>query len=239
MMYIKLRHNVIFRYNNNVPRNSKLSLLILFLTLILIHPLVLNKYIGLTEHNMNNHQISISANEETKRYFAGGCFWCMEPVFDVIEGVLETTVGYMGGKSESANYQDVSSGTTNHFEVIEVRYDPTKVSYETLLHAFWRSIDPTDPNGQFADKGRHYQTAIFIKSEKDRDVINETIAALLKQKEYEKPIVTKILPESSFYQAEEYHQDYYKKNSFHYNAYKIGSGRASYLKKNWGNSTDK
>ncbi len=172
-------------------------------------------------------------------YFAGGCFWCMEPVFDVIDGVIDTTVGYMGGKSDTANYQDVSSGRTNHFEAIKVTYNPEKVSYRTLVDAFWRSIDPTDTDGQFADKGRHYQTAIFVTSESDRKIIEESIQALLKVKNYDRPIATKKLPVSTFYEAEEYHQNYYQKNSFQYNAYKVGSGRASYLKKNWGKSTDK
>ncbi len=218
--------------------NMKLFLFIIFLGLILFHPLMLNK-IMMTDNNDNNLNNKNKYTTFETAYFAGGCFWCMEPVFDVIEGVLDTTVGYMGGSEDTANYQDVSSGRTNHFEAIEVKYDPNKVQYKTLLDAFWRSIDPTDEDGQFADKGRHYETAIFIKSEKDRIIIDKSIEDLLKIKTYENPIATKILPVSSFYKAEDYHQNYYQKNSFQYNAYKIGSGRASYLKKNWGNSTDK
>ena len=212
----------------------KLLLFAIFLGLILIHPIMLNKYMQLPNEK-ENEQIKVQKIENTQTaYFAGGCFWCMEPVFDVIDGVIDTTVGYMGGKSDTANYQDVSSGKTNHFEAIKVTYNSKKVTYRMLLDAFWRSIDPTDANGQFADKGRHYQTAIFIKSESDRKIIEESIQALLEIKNYDQPIATKILPESSFYEAEDYHQNYYQKNSFHYNAYKIGSGRAGYLKKNWG-----
>ena len=190
--------------------NMKLFLFIIFLGLILFHPLMLNK-IMMTDNNDNNLNNKNKYTTFETAYFAGGCFWCMEPVFDVIEGVLDTTVGYMGGSEDTANYQDVSSGRTNHFEAIEVKYDPNKVQYKTLLDAFWRSIDPTDEDGQFADKGRHYETAIFIKSEKDRIIIDKSIEDLLKIKTYENPIATKILPVSSFYKAEDYHQNYYQK----------------------------
>lgn len=181
---------------------------------------------------MSNNKYAHMATENA--YFAGGCFWCMEPVFDAIEGVVDTTVGYIGGKQETANYNDVSAGRTNHFEAVQVTYVPDIVSYKTLLDAFWQSIDPTDKDGQFADKGRHYQTAIFLKQDSDRAIVEASIKDLLSKKSYDKPIATKLLPESPFYKAEEYHQNYYQKNSVHYNAYKIGSGRAGYLKNTWG-----
>ena len=233
--------------------NIRLLLFALFLGLILLHPMGLNKLMSQHSENMN-HQESVTKKEPSIQeshsdiskstrtavaYFAGGCFWCMEPVFDVIKGVMDTTVGYMGGKKETANYTAVSSGTTNHYEVIKVTYNPKVVSYQTLLMAFWRSIDPTDENGQFADQGPHYRTAIFIKNESDQAIVDASIKTLLSQKSYDKPIATQIIPEQPFYTAEDHHQNYYQKNAVHYNAYKVGSGRAGYLNQTWGNTTDK
>ena len=163
----------------------------------------------------------------------------MEPVFDAVPGVKETISGYMGGAKETANYQDVSTGRTAHIEAIEVTYDTTEVDYKTLLHAFWRSIDPTDMNGQFADKGPQYKTAIFVSTKDQEAQVEDSIKELEKLNKFDAPIVTKILPTSEFYPAEEYHQNYYQKNTIHYNAYKIGSGRAGFLNKMWGKSIDK
>ena len=179
------------------------------------------------------------ASNLKKVYFAGGCFWCMEPVFDAVPGVKETISGYMGGAKETANYQDVSTGRTAHIEAIEVTYDTTEVDYKTLLHAFWRSIDPTDMNGQFADKGPQYRTAVFVSTKDQEAQVEDSIKELEKLNKFDAPIVTKILPTSEFYPAEEYHQNYYQKNTIHYNAYKIGSGRAGFLNKMWGKSIDK
>ncbi|MGC6366738.1 MAG: peptide-methionine (S)-S-oxide reductase MsrA [Candidatus Marinamargulisbacteria bacterium] len=175
----------------------------------------------------------VMATEFQKVYFAGGCFWCMEPVFDIIPGVTDTVVGYMGGDKTTANYSMVSSGKTQHIETIEVTFDPEKVSYRTLLDAFWRSIDPTDQYGQFADKGPHYQTAIFVASIDQQEEAQRSLEDLAKLRKFKDPIVTKILPVEPFFPAEEYHQNYYQKNAVHYNAYKIGSGRAGFLEKVW------
>jgi peptide methionine sulfoxide reductase msrA/msrB len=216
----------------------RIGAFIIFFGLILLHPMGLNTSMTNNESPSTNEPPSISASGIATAYFAGGCFWCMEPVFDALAGVTDTTVGYMGGKEETANYNDVSSGRTQHVEAIQVSYDPNVVSYATLLMAFWQSIDPTDPNGQFADKGPHYQTAIFIKNESNRAEVEASIQALLKKKSYDSPIVTKILLEQPFYKAEEYHQNYYKKNAVHYNAYKLGSGRSGYLQQAWGKPTD-
>ena len=205
--------------------------LIVFFILILMHPLALNKTMP--------SGLDVNSEVQTKiAYFAGGCFWCMEPVFDALDGVIDTTVGYMGGKKETANYTDVSSGRTTHVETIQVTYNPDVISYSTLLMAFWQSIDPTDPSGQFADQGPHYQTVVFINDESDRAIVDASIQALLEKKSYNKPIATKILPVQLFYKAEEYHQNYYQKNAVHYNAYKVGSGRAGYLQQAWGKATD-
>ncbi len=167
--------------------------------------------------------------------FAGGCFWCMEPPFERTEGVVYTHVGYLGGEEENPTYEQVSSGRTGHAEAIEVFYDPKKVTYRDLLQVFWTNIDPTDPTGQFADKGRHYRTAIFHHNEEQRKIAEQSKKELSESGKFSKPVVTQIVPAGKFWRAEEYHQNYYEKNPIHYGMYKKGSGREGYLKKTWGN----
>lgn len=176
------------------------------------------------------------ASEERfeKATFAGGCFWCIQPVFDKRKGVVSTSVGYTGGTKEDPTYEEVSAGRTGHAEAIEVVYDPTQVSYAELLEAFWQSIDPTDPRGQFADKGSQYRTAIFFHHEEQKRLALESKEKLAKSSKFEEPIVTDIVPASKFYKAEEYHQKYYLKNAGHYYLYKKGSGREDFLKTVWG-----
>jgi len=166
--------------------------------------------------------------------FAGGCFWCMQPPFDETAGVISTTVGYTGGTEPDPAYEQVASGATGHAEAIQVVYDPATVTYEQLLEVFWRNINPTTPNQQFADKGTQYRTAIFTHSAQQQQSAEASKARLAASGRFDKPIVTAIVPASAFYPAEERHQHYYKKNAVHYNLYKIGSGRDGYLKKTWG-----
>ena len=165
--------------------------------------------------------------------FAGGCFWCMQPAFDNAVGVTATSVGYAGGDAKAATYEQVSSDTTGHVEVIQVTYDANKIAYEKLLETYLENIDPTDAEGQFADKGKHYQTAIYYADEAQKLAAEKALAAIA-PKFVPKPIVVKVLPVTPFYAAEEYHQKYYLKNAAHYNAYKKGSGRAGYIEKVWG-----
>ena len=160
--------------------------------------------------------------------FAGGCFWCMQPEFDRTSGVIKTTVGYTGGKASDANYAAVSSHKTQHREAIEVTYDPARVSYEKLLGIYWSNIDPTQADGQFADIGLSYQAAIYYANEDEKKIAEASKEALGKSGQYEKPIVTQILPAMKFYPAEEYHQKYYLKNASPYEAYHVGSGREAY-----------
>lgn len=169
-----------------------------------------------------------------KATFAGGCFWCMEPPFEKLKGVKEVVSGYTGGREKDPTYAEVSSGATGHAEAVEILYDPAHISYAELLHVFWRSINPTQREGQFADVGTQYRTAVFYHNEEQRRLAEESKAELAASGRYDKPIVTEIVTASVFYPAEDYHQDYYKKNKFHYNAYKEGSGRAGYLRKMWG-----
>ena len=177
---------------------------------------------------------SFAQNNYTKATFAGGCFWCMEHPFEKLEGVVDVISGYTGGHKESPNYKEVSAGGTGHLEAIQILYDPSKISYSELLDVFWRQIDPTDPGGQFVDRGDQYTTAIYYHSEEQRESAQKSIEELEKTGMFNKPIVTKIQKASKFYKAEDYHQDYHKKNPIRYKYYRYNSGRDQYLKKIWG-----
>ncbi len=165
--------------------------------------------------------------------FAGGCFWCMQPPFDVLQGVLSTRVGYAGGAAKNPTYDEVSGGRTGHAEVIEVTYDPVKINYEQLLDTFWKNIDPTTRDQQFADRGSQYRTAILYLDDEQKKLALASKEKIEKSGWYDRPIVTEISPAGEFYPAEDYHQKYYKKQPVHYEMYKNGSGRGAYLKKKW------
>ena len=168
-----------------------------------------------------------------KAVFAGGCFWCMVKPFDRYNGVISVTSGYTGGDLENPTYEQVCSGKTGHREAVCIVYNDELISYGKLLEIFWGAIDPTDDGGQFNDRGEHYKTAIYYFDEEQKKLAEESKQKLDESKLYSKPIVTKILPLKVFYQAEEYHQNYYKKNPEHYNRYYRGSGRFNFVKKNW------
>ncbi|MCT2344662.1 peptide-methionine (S)-S-oxide reductase MsrA [Niallia taxi] len=169
-----------------------------------------------------------------KATFAGGCFWCMVKPFDQQPGIISVVSGYTGGHKENPTYKEVCSETTGHYEAVQITYDPSLFPYEKLLELYWQQIDPTDPGGQFFDRGLSYQIAIFYHNEEQKKSAEESKKALGESGKFNKPIATKIIPATAFYDAEEYHQDYYKKNSLHYNAYHVGSGRAAFIKNNWG-----
>jgi peptide-methionine (S)-S-oxide reductase len=179
-----------------------------------------------------------AAQGTAKATFAGGCFWCMEPPYDKLPGVLSTTSGYMGGKKRSPTYEEVSTGTTGHTEVVQVVYDPAKVSYEKLLEVFWRNIDPTVRDQQFCDVGSQYRTAIFYHDEEQKRLAEASKAALEKSKPFKAPIVTPVQAAGEFWPAEDYHQDYYKKNPVRYKYYRTGCGRDERLKQLWGKAGD-
>ena len=166
--------------------------------------------------------------------FAGGCFWCVESDFDKVPGVLKTTSGYTGGKLANPSYEQVSSKTTGHYEAVEVVFDPAKVSYAQLVEHFWRTIDPTDADGQFCDKGSPYRTAIFALDAAQLAAAQASKGAIEKSKPFASPIVTQVLMGGPFYPAEEYHQDYYKKNPVRYSYYRTSCGRDARLKQLWG-----
>ncbi|MBX3324498.1 MAG: peptide-methionine (S)-S-oxide reductase MsrA [Nitrospira sp.] len=174
------------------------------------------------------------ASQIAKAYFAGGCFWCMEEAFEKVDGVVSVVSGYMGGTVTNPTYEEVSAGRTGHAESVEVTYDPTKVSYQKLLDAFWHNVDPLTPNAQFCDHGSQYRSAIFYSSEEEKRQAEESKSAIEQAKKFPAPIVTQLVPAATFYPAEGYHQDYYKKNPLRYKYYKYGCGRANRLEALWG-----
>jgi peptide-methionine (S)-S-oxide reductase len=167
-----------------------------------------------------------------KATFAGGCFWCMEPPYDKLDGVISTISGYAGGKTKNPTYDEVSRGTTGHTEVVQVTYDPKKITYEKLLDVFWRNVDPLTPNRQFCDVGSQYRTAIFYHDETQKRLAEESKKALGKR--FKEPIVTEIVAYTEFYPAEDYHQDYYIKNPLRYKYYRYNCGRDQRLEALWG-----
>jgi peptide-methionine (S)-S-oxide reductase len=168
--------------------------------------------------------------------FAGGCFWCMEPVFDALDGVISTTSGYTGGALRNPTYEEVSSGSTGHTEAIEVRYDPARVSYDRLLEVYWHNIDPTAENRQFCDRGTQYRTAIFYHDEAQRLAAERSRAELERSGAFAAAIATDIVAAGPFYPAEDYHQDYYRKNPVRYQRYHDACGRDERLEELWGPS---
>lgn len=169
-----------------------------------------------------------------KAVFAGGCFWCMEEAFEGIEGVVSVTSGYTGGQKVNPSYEEVSAGGTGHAESVEILYDPARVSYGRLLGVFWHNIDPTTPDRQFCDHGNQYRSAIFYLDETQKRLAEESEQMIEKTKPFKEPMVTQIAPASVFYRAEEYHQDFYRKNPFRYKLYKYNCGRAQRLADLWG-----
>lgn len=168
-----------------------------------------------------------------KATFAGGCFWCLEPPFDQLKGVVSTTPGYTGGTTADPTYEEVSTGRTGHAEAVEILFNPQEISYQELLDVFWRNIDPTTVDRQFSDIGSQYRTAVFYHSEEQKKLVDRSKQTLEASGKYAGPIVTEVAEAEAFYPAEDYHHDYYKKNPLPYKFYKAASGREQYLKKTW------
>ena len=176
----------------------------------------------------------VNDGELKKATFAGGCFWCMEPPFDELDGVVSTTSGYTGGHKWRPTYEEVSDGVTGHAEAVEILYDPSKISYTQLLEVFWRNVDPLTPNRQFCDSGSQYRTAIFYHDEEQKRLARESKERLEQSGRFDDLIVTEINRARIFYPAEEYHQDYYMKNPLRYKVYRWGCGRDKRLEQVWG-----
>lgn len=165
--------------------------------------------------------------------FAGGCFWCMVSPFEEMEGIIKVVSGYTGGHKENPTYKEVCSETTGHYEAVQITFDANKMAYEELLNMYWRQIDPTDVGGQFHDRGQSYETVIFYHNEEQHKKAEISKEELAQSERFSKPIATKILPATTFYPAEEYHQGYHKKNTFRYELYRKGSGRDAFIKQHW------
>ncbi len=177
--------------------------------------------------------MEINQNDLSEATFAGGCFWCTESDFEKFDGVVDVISGYVGGQTQNPTYQEVSAGGTGHAEAIRVRYDPQKITYNELLDIFWRHVDPTDAGGQFVDRGSQYRPAIFYHDDNQKRLAEESKNKLEASGRFNKPIATEIVPVSEFYPAEDYHQDYYKKNPLRYKMYRYHSGRDQFLEKAW------
>ena len=173
---------------------------------------------------------------EARAVFAGGCFWCMEPPYDGLKGVLKTTSGFTGGFTANPTYEQVTFGDTGHYEVVEILYDDTIISYEELLAVFWRNIDPLDAGGQFCDRGSSYRTAIFVEGEREKALAQSSKQTI--QNQLDSYVMTLILPLSKFYEADSYHQDYYVKNPIRYKYYRFRCGRDDRLEELWGESSN-
>lgn len=178
-------------------------------------------------------QANNSSVENETAILAGGCFWCIEYALDRLFGVVEVRSGYTGGKQPNPSYQEVCSGTTGHYEAVQIKYDPTQISFEQILEVFWMQIDPTDPDGQFADRGPQYRTAIFYQNSDQKQIAIKSKQKLEDSGKFDRPIVTQILPVSEFYLAEDYHQQYHAKNPVEYQAYASNSGRKDFIKHYW------
>ena len=176
----------------------------------------------------------VTSNKPLKTVtLAGGCFWCMVSPFEHLDGVVKVVSGYSGGNRKNPTYEEVSTGTTGHYEAIQVTYDPAKISYKQILDVYWRQIDPTDGEGQFVDRGSQYKTAIFYQTDEERQIAEKSKEEIAAKWHFDKPIATKIIGFTQFYPAEDYHQDYYKKDPLRYKLYRIGSGRDAYIEKQW------
>jgi peptide-methionine (S)-S-oxide reductase len=173
-------------------------------------------------------------SKREKAVFAAGCFWCIQPPFDKTLGVTKTTVGYAGGSEVNPTYEQVSSGSTGHTESIEVEYDPTVVTYKQLLEVFWHNVDPTTKDRQFCDVGKQYRPEVFVSSEEQKAQAEESAKQFEKEKKVSEPIVVPVSSGATFFPAEDYHQEYYKKNPWHYKSYRLGCGRDARLKELWG-----
>ena len=220
---------------NTLKNKHKFASFSLILTLIFGSLLVLNNSLAESKEAEEGTTHKTKAAHKTKTaIFAGGCFWCIEADFEKLNGVIKAVSGYSGGAANTATYKQVSKEDTDHLEVVEVSYDPQKISFAELVEYFWIHIDPTDPNGQFCDKGSSYKSAIFYSSDAEKAIVQASLMSLEKSKPFVAPIVTTIAPAKPFYKAEEYHQDYYKKNPIRYNYYRNGCRRDKRVEQLWG-----
>ena len=220
---------------------KRLKIPIIVLVIFIGSIMVLNLTVsaGKLSSSAKNQSTDIHKSSYKKAYFAGGCFWCIEYNFERLDGIIEVISGYTGGDVKNPNYRQVSAGTTGHLEAVEVTYDPKIISYDDLLFELWYSIDPTDAGGSFYDRGKQYRSAIFYTSDEEKFLAEQSIERLTQSGRYDKPVATELIAFDTFYNAEEYHQDYYKKNPVRYKFYRFRSGRDQYVEKIWGDDLHK
>ncbi len=183
------------------------------------------------------HVVAGDSNYETAT-FAGGCFWCMEPPYDKLDGVISTTSGYTDGHKKDPTYAEVSAGSTGHTEAIQIKYDPVKISYEELLAVFWKNIDPTTPDQQFCDHGSQYRSAVFYHDDAQKLAAEKSFKQVEKTKPFKEPVVTQLAMATTFYPAEDYHQNYYQRNPLRYKYYRYACGRDARLEEIWGKKSN-
>jgi peptide methionine sulfoxide reductase msrA/msrB len=214
--------------------NKRYAVFILFISVFLLTQFLPEKINNVKHKNAGiAYAKNLSGNKEIA-ILAGGCFWCMEHPFEDLPGIFQTISGYTGGKKKNPTYKQVASGQTQHLEAVEIHFDPKKISYSDILEVFWRNINPTDNNGQFVDRGPQYRTGIFYTNEKQKIIAEKSKENLKKSGRFKKVIVTPVVEASPFYPAEEYHQDFFKKNYTRYKIYRTGSGRDAFINKFWG-----
>ena len=214
--------------------NKRYVVFILFISVFLLTQFLPEKINNVKHKNAGiAYAKNLSGNKEIA-ILAGGCFWCMEHPFEDLPGIFQTISGYTGGKKKNPTYKQVASGQTQHLEAVEIHFDPKKISYSDILEVFWRNINPTDNNGQFVDRGPQYRTGIFYTNEKQKIIAENSKENLKKSGRFKKVIVTPVVKALPFYPAEEYHQDFFKKNYIRYKVYRAGSGRDEFIKKFWG-----
>jgi peptide methionine sulfoxide reductase msrA/msrB len=214
-----------------------MKILFVLITLLIFSPAGFMK--ADSAETMKESEMSTQDGQIEIATFAGGCFWCTEADFEKLSGVAKAISGYTGGTKKNPSYKEVSAGTTGHVEAVQVYFDPSIITYKELVDYFWRHIDPTDPGGQFVDRGRQYRSAVFYHNKNQRQISEKSKETLNRSGKFDKPVVTDILKLSTFYSAEEYHQDYHNKNPLRYKYYRYGSGRDQFLKKVWVDDMEK
>lgn len=205
----------------------------IYITFVAVALLFVINYRAFSMENKDGGNMKKESQSTQTAVFAGGCFWCIEAAFEKVDGVMEAISGYTGGTEPDPTYEQVSTGTTGHVEAVKVIYDPGMITYEELLDIFWTQIDPTDPAGQFVDKGSQYRTAIFFGNSQEKELAEKTKKRLEDSGRFDRSIVTEILPLGAFYPAEDYHQNYYKANPIRYESYRSGSGRDRFMERAW------
>ena len=218
--------------------NKIYAAFILFISVFLLGKFLPENANSISHKNTEIVNTKLSSENKEVAILAGGCFWCMEQPFEDLPGVYQALSGYTGGKKKNPTYKEVARGKTRHVEAVEIHFDPQKISYEDILEIFWRNINPTDNGGQFVDRGAQYRTGIFYKSEEQKKIAEKSKNKLIQSGRFKKPIITPLIKASTFYQAEEYHQDFFKKSYIRYKVYRAGSGRDEYINRQWGDDKE-